>query len=242
MDGVTTALELEIGTADIDQWYAEREGKTLINYGVSIGHVPVRMAVMKDPGTFVPSGDAARRPATEAEIAEIERLIELGLNRGALAVGLGINYTSAASHREIVDMFRVAARYKASCHVHMRYAGMKEPMNCVAAFEEVLAAAAMTGAPLHVVHITSMAFDDTPRLLEMIREARARGIDVTTECYPYTAGVTRLDSAIFEGDWHGQVGIDYKDLQWVGTGERLTAETFARYRKEGGMVAPHSMK
>ena len=84
MDGVTTALELEIGTADIDQWYGEREGKTLINYGASIGHVPVRMVVMKDPGTFVPSGDAARRPATEAEIAEIKRLIELGLKRGAL--------------------------------------------------------------------------------------------------------------------------------------------------------------
>jgi len=242
MDGVTTALELEIGTADIDQWYAEREGKTLINYGASIGHVPVRMAVMKDPGTFVPSGDAARRPATEAEITEIERLIELGLKRGALAVGFGINYTSAASHREIIDMFRVAAKHKASCHVHMRYAGMKEPTNCVAAFEEVLAAAAMTGAPLHVVHITSMAFDDTPRVLEMIREARSRGIDVTTECYPYTAGMTRLDSAIFDGDWQGQLGIDYKDLQWVATGERLTAETFVRYRKEGGMVALHSMK
>jgi len=241
-DGVTTALELEIGTADIDQWYAEREGKTLIHYGASIGHVPVRMAVMKDPGTFVPSGDAARRPATAAELAEIARLIELGLKRGAPAVGFGINYTSAASHREIIDMFRVAAKYQASCHVHMRYAGMKEPTNCVAAFEEVLAAGAMTGAPLHVVHITSMAFDDTPRVLEMIREARARGIDVTTECYPYTAGMTRLDSAIFDGDWQGQLGIDYKDLQWVATGERLTAESFARYRKEGGMVALHSMK
>src|SRR6266446_6954490 len=43
MDGVSTALELEIGTADIDRWYDERAGKTLINYGVSIGHIPVRM-------------------------------------------------------------------------------------------------------------------------------------------------------------------------------------------------------
>ena len=242
MDGVTTALELEIGTSDIDQWYEERAGKTLINYGASIGHVPVRMVVMKDPGTFVPSGDGARRPATEAELAEIKRLIELGLKRGALAVGFGINYTAAASHREIIEMFRVAAKFRASCHVHMRYAGIKEPMNCVAAFEEVLATAAMTGAPLHVVHITSMALDDTPRVLEMIREARSRGIDVTTECYPYTAGMTRLDSAIFDGDWQGQLGIDYKDLQWVATGERLTAESFVRYRKEGGMVALHSMK
>src|SRR6266566_9221784 len=121
MDGVTTALELEIGTADIDQWYAERAGKTLINYGASIGHVPVRMAVMKDPGSFVPSGDAARRPATEDEIAEIKRRIELGLRRGALAVGFGIHYTAAASHREIIEMFRLAAKFNASCHVHMRY-------------------------------------------------------------------------------------------------------------------------
>src|SRR5437016_5428743 len=91
MDGVSTALELEIGTADIDRWYAEREGKTLINYGASVGHVPVRMAVMKDPGSFVPSGEAAHRPATEDEIAEMKRRIELGLQRGALAVGFGIN-------------------------------------------------------------------------------------------------------------------------------------------------------
>ncbi len=51
MDGVTTALELETGTADVDRWYAEREGKTLINYGVSVGHVPVRIKVMHDSGT-----------------------------------------------------------------------------------------------------------------------------------------------------------------------------------------------
>lgn len=242
MDGVTTALELEIGTADIDQWYAEREGKTLINYGVSIGHVPVRMAVMKDPGTFVPSGEAAHRPAREGEIAEMKRRIELGLKRGALAVGFGINYTAAASHREIVEMFRVASRFNASCHVHMRYPGLKEPLNCIAAFEEVVAASAITGAPLHVVHITSMAFGDTPRVLEMIREARSRGLDITTECYPYTAGMTRLDSAIFDAGWQEQLGIDYKDLQWVATGERLTAESFARYRKTGGMVAIYSMK
>src|SRR5258705_5681207 len=124
----------------------------------------------------------------------------------------------------------------------MGVGGMEEPMNCVLAIEEVLAASAMTGAPLHVVHITSMAFDDTSRILEMIRGARARGLDVTTECYPYTAGMTRLDSAIFDGDWQGQLGIDYKDLQWVDTGDRLTAESFAGYRRIGVMVALHSMK
>src|ERR1700757_1341365 len=48
-DGVTTSLELEAGTEDVDRWYSLREGKSLINFGVSIGHIPVRMRVMGDP-------------------------------------------------------------------------------------------------------------------------------------------------------------------------------------------------
>ena len=59
MDGVTTALELEVGTGNADQWYAERRDKALINYGASIGHIPARISVMHDPGAFLPSGDAA---------------------------------------------------------------------------------------------------------------------------------------------------------------------------------------
>ena len=241
MDGVTTALELEIGTADIDQWYSEREGKTLINFGASIGHVPVRMRVMHDPGDFVPSGEAAHRAASEQEIEELKRRMEQGLKRGAVAVGFGINYTAAASHWEILEMFRVAARFGASCHVHLRYGGIQEPVNGVAALEEALAAAAITGAPLHVVHVTSVGLRDTPQLLQMITEARARGLEVSTECYPYPAGMTNIESAIFEEGWREKMGIDYKDLQWTVTGERLTAESFAKYRKTGGRVAVFSI-
>jgi N-acyl-D-aspartate/D-glutamate deacylase len=241
MDGVTTALELEVGVADVDRWYGEREGKALVNYGASIGHIPTRMAVMRDPGTFLPSGDAAHREASNDEIAQISQRIEQGLKRGALAVGFGINYTEAASRWEILEMFRVAARLGATCFVHMRYAGMKEPASCISALEEVLAAAALTGASLHVVHITSIGLSATPRLLQMIAEARARGLDVTTECYPYTATQTRIETAIYDEGWQEKLGIDYKDLQWVETGERLTAESFARYRKSGGMVIGHSI-
>ena len=102
MDGVTTAMELEVGTGDVDRWYAARDGKTLINYGVSIGHLASRMAVMNDPITFLPSGEAARRAATETEIAGMKRIIEHGLRRGAVAVGFGIQYVPKASHWEIL--------------------------------------------------------------------------------------------------------------------------------------------
>jgi hypothetical protein len=65
-DGVTSAFELEVGTDDIDRWYAVRQGKAIVNYGVSIGHIPVHMAVMKDGGDFLPSGAAARSRACSA--------------------------------------------------------------------------------------------------------------------------------------------------------------------------------
>jgi N-acyl-D-aspartate/D-glutamate deacylase len=235
-DGVTTSLELEIGTDDIDRWYAQREGKTLINFGVSVGHIPVRMKVMHDPGTFVPTGDAARREVTPEELVEIEKDVAKGLQRGALAVGMGINYTPAASHGEVVDVFHLAAENNAPVHVHLRHAGLQEPTTGLVGIEEVIAAAAATGVPLHVVHITSMGKRDTPRLISMVEGARKSGLDVTTESYPYAA-----TSAVFDPGWQEQTGVTYKDVQWVKTGERLTAETFEKYRKEGGVVVTFSI-
>jgi len=174
-------------------------------------------------------------------LQQIYKDIENGLRRGALAVGMGINYTAAATHDEIVAVFRLAAKHGASVHVHLRHAGLQEPTTGLVGIEEVIAAAAATGAPLHVVHITSMGLKNTPQLIAMVKGARERGLDVTTECYPYTAGSTRLESAIFDPGWQDRQGITYKDVQWTNTGERLTAESFEKYRKEGGTVVIFSI-
>jgi N-acyl-D-aspartate/D-glutamate deacylase len=197
--------------------------------------------VFSSAAKFLPDGDAAHNPADDSQIQQIQQHVEAGLQRGALAVGLGIQYTPGASRWEILEMFRAAAKYGANCHVHIRYAGEKEPQSGVSALEEVLAASVITGAPLHVVHISSMGLRGTPRLLQIVGEASARGVDVTTECYPYTASMTGIESAIYDEGWQETLGISFGDLQWVATGERLTADTFARYRKTGGMVIAHSM-
>ena len=239
MDGVTTALELEAGVSDIDGWYAAREGKSPINYGASAGHMPARMNVMRDPGDLTPVGDAAHRVASDAEVTEIKRQVERALEQGALAVGFGLQYTPVASRWEVLELFRVAAAFGASCHVHMRGMGHLEPMNSIEALEELIAASAITGAPLHVVHISSSGLRAAPQLLQMIEEARSRGIDVTTECYPYTAALTAIDSAIFDEGWQRVLGIDYGELEWTETGERLTQGSFAQYREIGGMVIMH---
>ncbi|MCP5042438.1 MAG: amidohydrolase family protein, partial [bacterium] len=72
--------------------------------------------------------------------------------------------------------------------------------------------------------------------------ARAQGLDVTTEAYPYTAGSTMIESALFDEGFRERRGIDYGDLQWQETGERLTKESFEKYRKRGGTVIIHMMQ
>ena len=221
MDGVTTALELEIGTADVDAWYSSRQNRSLVNHGVSAGHAPVRMAVMGDQGEFVPSGPAASRAASNDEIARIARGVEHGLQRGAVAVGFGLAYTPGATRTELLEMFRIAARHRASAHAHIR--GGAEGVR------EAVGLAAEAGAALHVVHA------QTPDLRREIREARSKGLDVTTEMYPYIASSTQIDSALYR-DWENMSDAEFQTLLWPPTGERLTRETFAKYRATGGLV------
>jgi N-acyl-D-aspartate/D-glutamate deacylase len=242
-DGVTTALELEAGTGDVDAFYAQREGKALIHFGASVGHMPVRMSVMGDAPSWLPAAtsQAALVAATDEQIESIKAGLRQGLARGALAVGMGIQYTAAASRQEILEVFREAAAAEAPVHVHMRYNGTREPLSSTTALQEVLADAALTGAPLHVVHIHSTSVAFTERHLKMIDDARARRVDVTTECYPYTAGMTDIASGVFDDGWRENLGIDFGDLLWAATGERLNVDTFAQYRKTGGNVAIFSI-
>jgi dihydroorotase len=241
MDGVTASLELEIGVADIDRWYAEHAGREPIHYGAAIGHVPVRMEIKHDEGEFLPSGPGAKGALTGPDLADIKQHIEHGLQRGAVAVGMGIVYTPAATEWELLEVYRIAAKYHAFTHVHIR--GASSAAGTGADREqgllEVIALSAVTGTPVHIAHIQSSGQQSTPRMLDIIAEARARGLDITTECYPYTAGATRIESFLFD-NWYDRPESDYQKLQWSATGERLTAETFRKYREQGGLVLIHA--
>lgn len=243
-DGVTTALELELGTYPVAPWYAARAGRSLINYGVSVGHVGARRALITHDESL--AGVAAisdknrswtHSALPDTELPRLDSLVERGLAEGALGVGFGIAYTPGASREEILRLFRVAARHGVPCFVHLREGG-HDPVTGggVAALQEVIADAAATGAALHVVHVTSMGQRDTPLLLQLIRGARAHGLDVTTEAYPYTAGSTELQSAVFDPGWQQRMSIGYHDILYPATGERLTAASFARLRRQGAVV------
>src|SRR5687768_1499949 len=145
LDGVTTSLELELGTADVAAWYRERSAGARINYGVSIGHIKVRMAVMRDSGTVMPVSDGAYRAASPAQIREIARGIESGLSEGAVSIGAGFPYTPVATRAELLALFRVGARARTPLHVHIRPG--------IAGLRQALSLASETNASLHVVHI-----------------------------------------------------------------------------------------
>ena len=145
---------------------------------------------------------------------------------------MGITYTPAADHAEILSVFRLAAEMKKPVFVHLRNAKFMNH-DPLAPLQEVLANAVITGASLHVVHINSSLDKAAKTAVGMIRDLQAQGFDISTENYPYTSGSTRLESALFDG-W-----TQYDRLQWVATGEILTRQTFEKYRQQGGWVIIH---
>lgn len=244
-DGVTTALELEQGVLPVAAWLESRRNRSPIHYGAASGHLAARINLMtglevgnpvylsSDDRSAAQNDDYADATLSAEQLEELVRSIDEGIREGGLGIGSGITYMPGASHEEIYSLFKLAATYQVPLFTHIRQARYMGG-DLLAPLQEVLADAAATGAPLHVVHINS-SMDESARLaMEMIRGMRERGIDVTTESYPYTAGSTRLESALFD-DYQG----DYSQLQWTATGERLTKETFEEYRKEGGWVIIH---
>ena len=230
-DGVTTALELEVGTEDVAAWYGEREAGQILNYGVSVGHIRVRMAVMGDGGNFLPSGPGGNEPASAEQIAEMAGRIRQGLADGAAAVGFGMAYTPAASTDEFEAMLSVAAEHGASSHIHVG-AGLN-------GLRAAIDGASRTGSALHVVHANSSGGANIAEFLAIIEAARTAGQDVTTEMYPYEAGMTEIETALYD-DWESWDDDRFAIHQWVETGERLTRESFGRFRAQGGEVIAHS--
>ena len=230
LDGVTTALELEIGAPDVAQFLKTKEGHSLIHYGTSASHAAARALVFGaplPPGEILPkSGPATDQPATPEQIMRIEQRLRSELDAGGLALGMGIQYTPGATRLEVIDMFRLAAERRVPVYTHVRSSSRVDPGSSIESVSEVIAACAISDASLHIVHINSTCARDAMECLAMVEGARARGLDVTTEAYPYTAGMTTINSALFNSGWREKLGISYSELVLPETGEHLTKERF----------------
>ena len=224
-DGVTSIVSMHGGPVDVKKWYREIEEQgSYIHYGTTVGHGSLRQAVgIEDRNT----------PATAEQLATMIRLAEEAIDAGALGIGFGVQYVPGATREEVLRLFELAVRKDVPCHLHVRYLGPHPPdNNSLAAIQEVIAAATVTGASVQVVHIGSIAGRSMKTALWMIDGAREHGIDIMADVYPYTAGSTGLQSTVFDPGWQERMGgISYGDIELVKTGERLTEESFNRYRQ-----------
>jgi N-acyl-D-aspartate/D-glutamate deacylase len=230
LDGVTTALELEIGKPDVAAFLLTKAGRSLINYGTAASHAAARSLAFGTPipesGLLPKSGAATDQPASQEQSDKMKARLRHELDAGALAVGMGIQYTPGATRWEVIEVFRLAAEHGVPVYTHVRSSGKREPGSSIESIQEVIGAAAVSGAPLHIVHINSSCLSQAFDCLTLVAGARARGLDVTTEAYPYEAGMTSINSALFNPGWQEKVGITYNNLMLPETGERLTKERF----------------
>jgi len=224
-DGVTSAFELEIGTAAVADWYNERAGGQVLNYGISIGHIPVRMALFQDEGRFLPVGAGGSGIAGPAIMDRMKEMMRQGLAEGAVAMGFGLQYTPAATQAEFEAMLAIAAETESSVHIHTR-GGLE-------GLQQIITSANNIGTPLHIVHANSSGGSSISEFLSIIQTARDGGQDVTTEMYPYEASYSDIGSALFD-NWETWEEDRFGRQMWVATGERLNRESFERYRQIGG--------
>ncbi|NBU26074.1 MAG: D-glutamate deacylase [Gammaproteobacteria bacterium] len=229
-DGVTTALEMEIGVPDVSAFLVRKQGTSLINYGTTASHPAARAFAygtpLKEPNLVAQSGPATNEPATAEQRALIDARLGSELDAGALGIGMGIQYTPGATRQEVIETFRLAAARNVPVYTHVRSFGRIEPGSSIGSVAEVIGAAAVTGASLHVVHINSSCLKDGLECIALVAGARARGLDITTEAYPYIAGMTAINSALFNPGWREKLGVDYDALMLPDSGERLTKERF----------------
>ena len=248
MDGVTTALELEAGVTPVAQAYqrAADEGRP-INYGFAASWALARMeAVAGLPpdaslGAFMAriSDPAWQRQAESTQIdALLDRLAE-DLADGALGIGVLLGYAPAASPAEYLRVAALAAQAGVPTFTHARDLIEMVPATLADGAEEIVRAAAETGAHMHYCHVNSTSHRHIDRVLGLVARAQAAGSRVTTEAYPYGSGMTGIGAAFLAPERLGERGLSPSSLTYAPTGERVASDGRLRELRAtdpGGLV------
>jgi hypothetical protein len=228
LDGVTTSLDLEV--LDGDTWdTSSLAGHALLHYGTSAGHAAARIAVLdqsvprKVPAEARPSRVAA---ATPAQLSAMRMLVLGELDAGR--VGVNVMTWPGITRFEVIQMLQLAADRRSVAFVRPRSRGRVEPGSSVEAIEEVIGAAAITGASTHIIHVHMFGLSNTLDVLKMIDGAVARGLDITADARPYRCYGADISKAnrLFDPGWQERLGMNYADFS-VG-GRPLTKEAFER--------------
>lgn len=231
-DGVTTALELESGVTPVTRAYASAaaDGKP-VNYGFATSWAMARMAVLAgiplDGSVTTFFANSARpewqRAAGPAEQAKILALLEADLADGALGIGILAGYAPAASPAEYLSVAALAARSGVATFTHSRDLVEFRPQVPIDGAEEIVRAAGETGAHMHFCHVNSTTLRHCDRVLAVVSRAQREGARISTEAYPYGAGMTGIGAAFLAPERLHERGLVPADLTYAPTGERVAS-------------------
>ena len=185
-DGVTSVITGNCGGSETDlaKWFADLRAKRLsINLGTLIGHNSVRRAVM---------GSEQRDPTPE-EQTKMEALVQQAMRDGAVGFSTGLIYIPVTYSKtpEVIALARAASKHNGLYASHMR----NEETRIYEAIEEAIAVGREAGMPVEISHFklsSKRMWGKSDRIIGMVEKARAEGIDVNVDQYPYTASSTNL--------------------------------------------------
>lgn len=203
-DGVTTQLELELGTWPVESFLAQREAEgALLNFGSSVGHIPTRVAALtgsavpfsiNDPCCMLETKQtdqpAHRQRADTADLQQLDEMLHEGLEQGGIGIGAGFVYTPGADHKETYELIRTVAKHGVCLFVHIRQVHPLHGQGMVGMedLHEILANAATSGASIHICHCLATGryagasgFAD---MLDMVTRINEHGVDISLEQYP----------------------------------------------------------
>ncbi len=248
LDGVTTAFELEGGVTPVEPAYrrAAAEGRP-INYGFAASWALARMATVGGVdldaglGTFMANiaTPAWQGPATPVQISQLLDRLSADLADGALGIGMLVGYAPGVDPAEYLRVARLASGAGVPTFTHARDLIEIVPATLIDGAEEIVRAAAETGAHMHYCHLNSTSLRHVDRVLDVVGRAQAAGSRVTTEAYPYGSGMTGIGAAFLAPERLPERGLTPADLTYAPTGEQVATEERLRQLRAddpGGLV------
>lgn len=244
LDGKTSQLDLEAGALPVADYYAFKAGKSISNYGASVGHVFARVLVMDGveshgigllnhtlEKTAATGNRWASTLASDEQLDQIDELVVQGLAEGGVGIGITVGYFKKSRSDGLVRIARIASEHNSFLTTHARYISLSQPSG-VMGLQEMISLATSYRVPLLIHHLPTNALAGTGTALDMISAANRNGASIVAEMFPYERGSTFIATEILDEGWQQRMDMDFSDLQWVETGETLTPESFARYRRE----------
>ena len=211
---------------NIDGFYQRLSDNGIgINYSSLVGHGDVREAVV---GPY-------NVKATDAQIDKMCEELDRQLSLGAIGLSYGLEYAPGCycDTREMVALNKVVAKHNALYSIHMR----NEDDHVLEAMDEAIEAARLSGARLEISHLKAQNpanFDKIDRMLRKINDARAEGIDIAFDRYPYTAFSTGFTSFIPIELRDGTTEDIYARLNDKAACEKIKKYAYGRLERFGG--------